>query len=260
MTRVSVLSILLILALSAVWMLGLAGLQKRRPWNPEGYRKLLHVGSGLMALGLPWLFRSTGPVLVLSAASLLGLLAIKGIPALRGLLDDVGRKSHGELCFVAATGVLFLIAGGDPLFFSVPMAILTFADSAAALVGQRCGRHRFQAGCGTKTLEGSAAFFITALFSAQLGLQVFADRDPVASLLLALLLALPLTLVEAAAGRGTDNFFIPITGCLLLKLFVNCPVSRLLLHFMTMVSACAAAAIIGRLYWRRRTEPGGAFL
>jgi phytol kinase len=260
MTLASVLSILLILALSAVWMLGLAGLQKRRPWNPEGYRKLLHVGSGLMALGLPWLFRSAGPVLILSAASLLGLLAVRGIPALRGLLAGVGRKSHGELYFVAATGLLFLIARGDPLFFSVPMAILTFADSAAALVGQSCGRHRLQAGCGTKTLEGSSAFFITALFSAQLGLQVFADRDPAASLLLALLLALLLTLVEAAAGRGTDNFFIPITGCLLLKIYANCPASRLLPHFMTMVSACAAAVLIRRLYWRCRAGPDGAFL
>ena len=215
MTLASAFSILLILVLSAVWMLGLAGLQKRRPWNPEGYRKLLHVGSGLMALGLPWLFRTTGPVLILSAAS---LLAIKGIPALRGLLAGVqGRKSHGELYFASATGLLFLITGGDPFFFSVPMAILTFADSAAALVGQRCGRHRFQAGCGTKTLEGSAAFFFTALISTQLGLQVFADKDPAASLLLALLLALLRPWSKPPPAGGPTIFLSPSRAACFLK-------------------------------------------
>jgi phytol kinase len=182
--------------------------------------------------------------------SLLGLLAVKGIPALRcrvgGVVDRVDRKSHGDLYFVSATGLLFLIAGGDPLLFSVPMLILTFADSAAALVGQRYGRHRFRACGGTKTVEGSTAFFCMAFFSAQVGLQVFADREPIATLLIALLIALLLSMVEAAAGRGTDNFFIPITGCLLLRVYLGCPASLLMLHVMTAVSACALVVLMRR--------------
>jgi len=258
MTPTPVLSILLMLAPAAAWMIGLAGLRRRRLLNPEWSRKLLHTGGGLMALGLPWLFQSAGPVLILCAASLLGLLAINRIPALHrrvgGVVDGVDRESHGELYFVSATGLLFLIAGGDALLFSVPMAILTFADSAAALVGQRFGRHRFQAGAGTKTVEGSAAFFITALVSAQVGLQVLADRDPAETFLLALWLTLLLTLVEAAAGRGTDNFFIPITGCLLLRVYLDCPASRLMLHLINAVSACALAVLIHRRPIRDRME------
>jgi phytol kinase len=211
-----------------------------------------------MALALPWLFHSVWPVMILSAMSLLGLLAIKGIPALRhrvgGVLDRVDRKSHGDLYFVSATGLLFLIARGDPLLFSVPMLILTFADSAAALVGQRCGRHRFQACCGTKTVEGSTAFFSMAFFCAQVGLQIFADGDPIATLLLALLIALLLSLVEAAAGRGTDNFFIPIAGCLLLRVYLGCPASQLMLHVMSAVSACALAVLIRRQAAGYRTD------
>jgi phytol kinase len=218
------------------------------------------MGSGLMALGLPWLFQSPWPVLILCALSLLGLLAIKRVPTLRrrvgGVMDQVDRRSPGDLYFVAATGLLFLIAGGDPLLFSVPMAVLTFADSAAALVGQRCGRHRFRTGGGTKTLEGSAAFFITAFLSAQAGLQVFADRDPAAILLLALLLALLLTLVEAVAGRGSDNFLIPIAGWLLLKVYLGLPASLLMMHFMIAVSAGAAGLSMRRLAGRFRAEQG----
>jgi len=258
MTPTCVFSILLILVLCAAWMLCLASLQRRRSLNPESYRKLLHMGSGLMALGLPWLFQSAWPVLILSAVSLTGLLAIKRIPALRrrvgGVVEGVDRKSCGEFYFVLATGLLFLVTQGDPLLFSVPMAVLTFADSAAALVGQHCGRHRFQAAGGTKTAEGSVAFFITAFFSALVGLQVFADRDPAATLLLALLLALLLSLVESAAGRGTDNFLIPITGYLLLRAYLGLPASFLMLHLMTAVSAWVTAVLMRRIPRSCRTE------
>ena len=77
MMPTSVLSILLMLVLAAALMLGIAGLQKRLSLNPEWSRKLLHTGGGLMALGLPWLFQSAWPVMILSAMSLLGLLAVK---------------------------------------------------------------------------------------------------------------------------------------------------------------------------------------
>lgn len=260
MTPTALLTIVLMLILSAAWMLGLACLQKRLALHPESLRKLLHMGSGSMALCLPWLFQSAWPVLILSAASLLGLLAIGRVPALHrrvgGVIDGVGRRSCGELYFVSATGLLFLITRGDPLLFSVPMAILTFADAAAALVGRRCGRHRYRAGGGTKSVEGSTAFFITAFFSAQWGLAVLADGDPAAVRWLALLLALLLTLVEAAAGKGADNFWIPFAAWLLLRLYLGCPASLLMLHFMTAVSACLTAALMRRLQGSCEAKPG----
>jgi phytol kinase len=259
MTPTPLFSVLLILALSAASMLGLADLQRRRLLDPECCRKLLHMGSGLMALGLPWLFQSAGPVLILAAAAFLGLLAVKRLPALRsrlgGVLEDVGRPSHGDLYFVAATALLFLIAKGDPLRFTLPMAILTFADSAAALVGRRCGRHRFQVGGGTKSVEGCAAFFVTAFFSVLVGLQVFADRSPAATLLLCLHLALLLTLIEAAAGGGADNFFIPLTGWLLLGVYLERPEPLLMVHFMAAAAACATAVLTRGSAGRCPSEP-----
>jgi phytol kinase len=258
MTPMDVLTILLMLLLAAAWLFGLADLQQRSTLHPEWRRKLLHMGSGLMALFLPWLFQTARPVLILSAASLLGLLGAKRIPALRRrvavVVDGVGRKSHGEIYFVSATGLLFLIAGGDPLLFSVPMAILTFADSAAALVGRRCGRHRYRAGGGIKTAEGSAAFFIAAFFCAYAGLQVFADHNPVAALLPALWTALLLSLVEAAAGGGTDNFLIPIVGCLIFKVYRGSPSSQLMLHLGIALSAGLTVVLMCLHHRRFRAE------
>jgi phytol kinase len=263
MTSNSFLSILMVLILAAVWMLGLALLQKKLALHPEGWRKLLHMGSGLLALGLPGWFQSAVSVMALSAASLLGLLALKRIPALRHgpgrVIDGVERDSHGDLYFVGATGLLFLFSGGDRLLFSVPMAILTFADSAAALVGQRYGRHRFQSAGGTKSLEGSAAFFLTAVVGAYVGLQILGDTGAAATLLLALLLALHLTLVEASAGRGLDNLLIPLTGCLLLRVFLGSPASLLMLHLLAAVSAGVLAVLMSRHFLGYRLNSlGGA--
>ncbi|MGE5257767.1 MAG: hypothetical protein ACM3KE_13905 [Hyphomicrobiales bacterium] len=261
MTPNGLASILMVLMLAAAWMLGLAGLQKRLALHPEWCRKLLHMGSGLLALGLPGWFQSAVPVMVLSAASLLGLLALKRIPAWRGgigrVVDGVDRDSHGDLYFVTATGLLFLFSGGDRLLFSVPMVILTFADSAAALVGQRFGRHRFAADGGAKSLEGSAAFFVTGISGAYVGLRALGDTDPAATALLALLLGLLLTLVEAGAGRGIDNLLIPLTGCLLLRALLGSPVALLMLHLFTAVSAGVLAVLVRRHLFQYRTNSHG---
>lgn len=254
MTPNSFVSILAMLILAAAWLLGLTGLQKKLALHPEWCRKLLHMGSGLLALSLPGRFQSAAPVMALCAASLLGLLALKRIPALRRgpgrIVSGVDRDSQGDLYFVAATGLLFLFSGGDPVLFSVPMVILTFADSSAALVGQRYGRHRFQSAGGTKSLEGSAAFFLTAVAAACVGLRVLADTGPAEALLLSLLLGLHLALVEASAGAGFDNLLIPLTGCLLLRVFLGSPAALLMLHLLAALSAGALAVLIRRYFLR----------
>jgi phytol kinase len=263
MTPNQLASILMVLTLAVAWMLGLAGLQKKMALPPEWCRKLLHMGSGLLALGLPVWFQSAVPVMVLSTASLLGLLALKRIPTLRGgigrVVDGVDRDSHGDLYFVMATGLLFWFSSGDPLLFSVPMVILTFADSAAALVGQSYGKHRFAADGGTKTVEGSAAFFIVAVAGAYVGLRILGDADPAGAALVALPLGLFLTLVEAGAGRGIDNLLIPLTGGLLLRVLLGSPASLLMLHLFGAVSAGAFAVLMRRDFFRYRTKlHGGA--
>ena len=206
--------------------------QKRYAPHPEWCRKLMHIGSGIVALSIPWFFQSRWPVLLLCAFSLAGLLAMKHLKYLRQnigrVVGDVKRQSSGDIYFPLIIAILFLLSKGDPLFYCIPIMILTFADAAAALVGIFYGVLHFETGNDVKTIEGSLAFFVVAFFCAYMPLLFFADLGAPQALLIAFLLAFLLTIVEAAAGwKGLDNLLIPVVGFLVLKISVDCTLAAL---------------------------------
>lgn len=173
------LSIGLVLTLFTVLTAGLHAYGRSHKVDPELLRKSFHIGVGIVALALPWLFTSTWPVLLLTGLFVLGLSARRISPSLQGILggaiDGVGRRSLGEVWFPLGVGLLFLISGGDPLTFCIPMLILTFADAAAALVGSRYGAFRFAIAEGAKSLDGSIAFFTLAFLGTCVPLLLFTE-------------------------------------------------------------------------------------
>ena len=95
------------------------------------------------------------------------------------------------------------------LIFPKPIAImaftvLIFADLTAALVGTRYGRHRFLA----KSVEGSAAFFVTAVL-----IMIILPRASgiPGDLAVGITAALAATIVEAADFGIDDNLSVPLT-------------------------------------------------
>lgn len=227
------LSILFVLILTAGLMGALCILQKRKAPHPEWCRKLMHIGSGIIALSIPWLFQSTWPVLLLCAISLAGLVTIKHLTYLRQnigrVLGEVKRESSGDIYFPLTIAVLFLLSKGDPLFYCVPIMILTFADAAAALVGIFCGVLHYETPDGVKTIEGSLAFFLVAFVCAYIPMRIFTETGPNEIFLMAFLLALLLMIVEAVAGwKGLDNLLIPVAGLVVLKVIVNCTLAELI--------------------------------
>jgi phytol kinase len=185
---------------------------------PEHARKLVHVGLGLVCLTFPWLFHDARPVLGLAALAVAALAAVRLLEPLRVrfgcALHGVARRSYGEFAFVAGVVAAFLLAHGDALAFDVPVAVLTFADSIAALVGTRFGFHRFHTFEGTKSLEGSAAFFLVAVIC--IAGPLLLTGNP-AALPIALGASAILTLVEASGYAGLDNLLIPVAGALLVR-------------------------------------------
>jgi phytol kinase len=166
----------------------------------------------------PLLFSSPTPVLVLAGCAAVALLALRSIPALRTsygcVLQDVGRGSYGEFSFIAGVASAFVLAHGSALPYVVPVAVLTFADSLAALVGIRFGALRFKVPGGTKSLEGCVTFFSAAVacIGIPLGLAHYQDALPVA-----ILTGAALMLVEALSWAGLDNFAIPVICGVLLR-------------------------------------------
>ena len=221
MTVHPALGMLLVGASFAALIVSLRALRDARGVNPELLRKLVHLGMGVVSLGLPWLFDTHRPVLLLAGTFAGGLLAGRSSACLRrvagGILWGVRRPSAGDLCFPAAVALVFALSAGRASHFCVPILTLTFADAAAALVGTRYGAHRVGRPGKQKSLEGSAAFCLLAFPCAYVPLLVWPEGGWAWTLLLSLNLAALLTLVEAASGNGLDNLTVPLAALLLLR-------------------------------------------
>ena len=226
-------SIVLILILTSGLMGAIRIFQKRYTPHPEWCRKLMHIGSGMIALSIPWLFQSTWSVLLLCATSVAGLMAMKHLKYLKQnigrVVGEVKRESSGDIYFPLTIAVLFLLSKGDPLFYCIPIMILTFADAAAALVGIFYGVWHYETRDGLKTIEGSLAFLLVAFFCAYIPMLLCTDLGSKEIFLIAFLLAFLLMIVEAAVGwKGLDNLLIPVIGFLVLKAIIDCTLAELI--------------------------------
>ncbi|QEQ56524.1 phosphatidate cytidylyltransferase [Chlorobium phaeovibrioides] len=127
------------------------------------------------------------------------------------------QKMHlnGATCITLSA--LFLV-----LFFPKIIAIAAFSmvsvsDTMAALVGKTFGRHRF----ADKSLEGSAAFFLSAL----LIVAIVPNLNPIAGLIMATVGTIVEAFIIRIGGfRIDDNLTIPIVsataGLLFYQLFM----------------------------------------
>lgn len=231
---------------------GVAILQRRRNVHPEIARKLVHIGAGLIALSIPWLFSEVWPVILLTVLASAAMVLLKSVRALReGVGQATGavlRKTLGEVLFPVAAGLLFVWSAGDRLLYTIPLLILTFADASAALIGVFYGVHRFTTDEGAKTLEGSLAFFQVALLATLTPLLLFSTTGRVEVLLIALLMALLSMLLDAIAWWGIDNFLIPVLSFLALRAFLKMPVELLAVQLVLTLGLMAFVIL-----WRKRT-------
>lgn len=195
-------------------LLGSRVLQVRAKLHPETARKLVHVGTGLIALSFPWLLRETWAVMSICALSIAVLLGLRRLGALRqrvgGVLHDVKRHSGGDLYFLIAVALLWVLSQGDALLYVIPLVVLTFADGLAALTGVTYGRTKYQAADGFKSVEGSVAFAAITFLATHIPLLLLSDVGRAESLVIAALVAILTMLVEAISWEGMDNILVPL--------------------------------------------------
>jgi len=241
-TTIAGLQILFLVFLAAV-----SRAAARDALQPETSRKVLHTGAGLLALVLPSAFRDLWPVLLLAALTAVALALIRMLPPMRmrfgAAAYRVSRPSYGEFYFSLAVVALFWLAEGQSsLLFTIPVLILTLADTTGALVGSRYGTIWY--GSAHKTLEGSFAFAGVAFLCIQGTLVLWSSAGRAEALLIAATLALLVTLLEASVSRGRDNLFIPIGCYILLRCLLPLTAGALVLCFtaalvlILVVAAC----------------------
>jgi phytol kinase len=239
---------------------GLRVLQQSAGLSPEATRKLFHLGCGAAALSLPWLFESVWPVVALSAVIGTLFLLLRLVPGLRAgpgqVLQAVSRQSKGEFWFMLGVLTIFMVARASVVVYSIGILVLALADTAAALVGVFYGRHTFKVAGGSKSLEGSAALFLTALFCVHVPLLLFTDTGRLETLLVALNVSLVLTLAEADTALGSDNFVLPVLVVVLLKMLLETDVAELALQSGVFL----ALVVFGFLYQERTTLSADALI
>lgn len=231
---------------------GLRVVQARYDLESEVTRKGVHVMMGGVTLTFPWLFETAWPVVLLGGLAVLAFVSIRLIPV---LMDNVGivlhgveRASFGELYYAVAVVGLFILSGGDPILYGVPILLLGLADPIAALIGLRYGRSFYQTSEGVKTGEGSAAFFLVAFFCVHLPILLATDTGRLESVLIAVIAGVLLMLLEAIAWRGLDNLFIPIGGYALLKTHLAMDAYALAARLIVIATLFTLASV-----WHRET-------
>ena len=205
----------------------------------ETSRKGVHLALGFLSMSFPWLFHETWPVWILAVAAMFSLAGVRLLRPShapeRRALHGVDRESYGEFCFPLAVAIVFSISAQTIHTYLLAIATLTFADSAGALVGRRFGRHAYKTDEGTKTIEGSLAVMITTSVAALILLPETNDTSWLNRVLMASLLGLLITLIEAVALRGFDNLFIPLLTVGLTEIYHTLETHELAARFIVML-------------------------
>ena len=250
------LGVLLVLGALAVALVLFRWLQVRGKFSPEGARKGVHIAMGAITLSFPFLFSRPEPVVVLALLAVGAMMAIRYVPMLRdrlgGVLHGVERRSYGEIYYPIAVCVLFLVAADTPVLYFIPLLLLGLADPAAALIGIRHGFAPYDTVEGTKSREGSVAFAAVAFLGVHVPLLLLTETGRAESLLVACIVAILATILEAVSWRGLDNLFVPLGAYVLLDRLLSFSASLLTMHLVVLLGLLVGAAV-----WRRQTTLGG---
>lgn len=248
----SVLAQILLAFTSVLVLLGLMAVVRRLAQqvglNAEVQRKLMHVGTGLFTLVLPWVFPDRWPVYMLIGITLFVMLILRLPRFSKGLgaaLHSVERTSYGDFLLALSVGFCFLLAGENALYYLLPIAVLTLADAAAALAGTTYGTKRYVVEDGDKSLEGSVVFFVVTLLVAIICFLFLSNLPPSNIMMLCLMVAAFGTLVEAQSWRGFDNLFLPLGLLIFLKSHYHSSLAELALLAVLFLASLASFGVVG---------------
>lgn len=186
----------------------------------EYTRKLVHLGSGLLALALPFIFNSHWIVLGLSIVFfmiLIGSQYFNWLPS----INAVKRKTRGAQVFplVLYSSFLFYDIYDQLLFYYLPILLLSICDPIAALVGKKYPLGIYKIKGHQKTLTGSLAFAISAVVVTVVSVYSCDQYLVVDNMPLVVGITLLVTLAEALVINGYDNVSIPVATWFMLTLF-----------------------------------------
>lgn len=219
--------------------------------TPEASRKIIHITMGCVALTFPFVFAARQSVLYLGIIAILSLLLLRWNKNLRegigsGLLG-IQRKSFGEIYFVLSIVIVYLLHEA-PFEYLISIAVLTFADSIAALIGTSYGRYNLALQHeDAKSSEGSVMFFIVAFICALVPLQLMTEVGRAEVLVISFLIGALAAMIEAVSTSGNDNLLLPLLTYSFLRFNTDQSLELLLIKFGVMLIFLVLAVVVYKM-------------
>ena len=200
-------------------------------FSGKSSRKLLHVLIGNLPLLIPFftlnVFPSNFPFLVAAPFIVVTFLASPYSPIQKlserfsGLTGITEEGHHlGLVYYSISYTLLALFFASKPYIIAAGILPMAYGDAFAAIIGEKYGKTRYRI-FTKKSLEGSAAMFLASFLSLEVSLLYFSALYSLPLLglsVVALCVALAVTLIEAVSPRGFDNITVPISGALIFLL------------------------------------------
>jgi len=177
--------------------------------DKETPRKVVHIGVGNVILIAWWLELPLSVILQASIGASVLCFVSYFIPIIYSL-SGVGRKSLGSFFYSLSIGILAYVFWSDyPYYAVLGVLVMTWGDGLAAIIGQKYGKHIYQAFGLKKSLEGSLTMtvvsFVISLF---ILLATFGNDWKI--WLISLLVGILATILELISTLGIDNVTVPL--------------------------------------------------
>lgn len=251
MTSIECGSILFVILLLTLSLCILKLIEKKTNINGELKRKLFHVSMGIVTLTFPYIFESVFSVFILGILALIILFIIKYTKLKESfgtILYSVKRESLGEIFFVISVFLIFYLSKGDKILYSIPILILTLADSSAALIGKNYGKRDLaELNEDSKSIEGSFIFFVVTFMSSLVPLLLFTTVGREETLIISAIIGFNVALIEMISHTGNDNILIPLTTYALLITHINLDSEVLRVNLFILVLIFAIVTIANRV-------------
>ena len=198
----------------------------RKGLNVEITRKFVHFAGAFVTIIFPFIFKTHWAVLILAVLFCGVMLITKKTGTLQSV-HAVERKSYGAIYYV------------------ISILILAVSDAFAALVGKNYGMNEYIVEVGSKkTMEGSFTFFLTSFLITHLILLLTTNVGKVESVLVAILVAIIITVFESVSLKGADNLFIPLGTMFILSKNIQPTIEGITFQLTVLVAFLVSYLII----------------
>lgn len=219
---------------------------------PELARKIFHVIAGISAAFSVKLIDDKTILIVFGVGAVVITLVLLWFDVFKSI-RQTRKKSWGS--FYLAISYLLLVFSLYPVhrdIIFIVMMIFGVSDSLAAISGSLLSKKFYKLTSDEKSITGSVIFYISSasLIFSYHSFILEPDKIPLLftsflnSLLIALAIALILTVTEAISSKGTDNLLVPILGAVLLYIFWSSTQQELVDQFIIGVFLSLFIALI----------------